>query len=159
MCRGGDYFGVMCEMEKKIILKGRKINGGSAEGKALVTKLPFGFTHGVDPLTGDITDIRHDLRGENMRDKILVFPYGKSSSSGGLYILETVRCGNAPLAVVNVETEPVIGAGFIMADLIYKKKIPIVDRLEQDLSEVIKTGDYVKVDGDKGIVEVIKRGE
>ena len=142
-------------MKNKIIMKGRKINGGLAEGKALVTKLPFGFTHGVDPVTGEITDVRHDLRGENLRGKVLVFPYGKSSSSGGLYILEAARCGNAPAALINVETEPVIGAGFIMADLIYNKKIPVIDRLDQNPTEVIKTGDYVKVDGDKGTVEVI----
>ena len=144
-------------MAKKLILKGRKINGGIAEGKALVTKLSFGFTHGVDPLTGDVTDVRHDLKGENLRGKILVFPYGKSSSSGGLYILEATRCGNAPAAVINVETEPVIGAGFIIADLLYDKKIPVIDRLEQNPTEVIKTGDYVKVDGDKGVIEITKQ--
>lgn len=146
-------------MEKKIILKGRKINGGVAEGTALVTKHPFGFTHGVDPLTGDITDVRHDLKGKNIKDKILVFPYGKSSSTGGLYILETTRCGNAPAALINVETEPVIGAGFIMADLIYNKKIPVIDHLDQDPTETIRTGDYLKVDGDRGIVEVTKQGK
>ncbi|MDO8568262.1 MAG: DUF126 domain-containing protein [Dehalococcoidales bacterium] len=145
-------------MAKKI-LKGRKINGGVAEGMALVTKLPFGFTHGVDPLTGDITDVRHDLKGQNLKDKILVFPYGKSSSSGGLYILETVRCGNAPAALINVEVEPVIGTGFILAELIYNKKIPVVDRLDQNPTEVIKTGDYVRVDGNNGTVEILKRGK
>ena len=144
-------------MEKKIVLKGRKITGGVAEGTALVSRLPFGFTHGVDPLTGEVTDVRHDLKGENIKDRILVFPYGKSSSTGGLYILETVRCGNAPAALINVETEPVIGAGFIMADLIYDKKIPVIDRFEQDPTEIIKTGDYLKVDGDKGTVEVVKK--
>ncbi len=146
-------------MEQKMILKGRRINGGIAAGKALVSKMPFGFTHGVDPLTGDITDVRHDLKGHNLKDKILVFPYGKSSTSGALYILEAVRCGNGPAALINVETEPVIGAGFILADLIYKKRIPVIDRLEQDPTEAIRTGDYVKVDGDRGTVEVIKQGQ
>lgn len=140
----------------EVILKGRSINGGSAEGRALVTKLAFGFSHGVDPATGEITDVRHDLRNENMRDRILVFPAGKSSSSGGLFILEAVRCGTCPAAVINVETEPVIGAGFVIADLIYGRKIPVIDRLDQDPTEVISTGDYVTVDGDKGIVTVLK---
>jgi predicted aconitase with swiveling domain len=73
-----------------------------------------------------------------------------------MYILETVRCGNAPAAVINVETEPVIGAGFIMADLIYNKKVPVVDHLDCNPWDVIKTGDYVWVDGDNGIVRVTR---
>jgi predicted aconitase with swiveling domain len=141
---------------KEIVLRGRGINGGCAEGRALVSKLAFGFTHGVDPETGEVTDVRHDLRNQNLRDRILVFPVGKSSSSGGMYILETVRCGNAPAAVINVETEPVIGAGFIMADLIYNKKVPVVDHLDCNPCDVIKTGDYVWVDGDNGIVRVTR---
>ena len=142
--------------QKKILLKGHKIIGGSAEGKALVTKLPFGFTHGVDPKTGNITDVRHDLRGENLRDKILIFPYGKSSSSGALFILEMLSYGNAPAALINIMTEPVISAGFIMGELIYGKKVPIIDHLNQNPTEIIKTGDYVKIDGDRGFVEVMK---
>lgn len=141
---------------REIILKGRRINGGSAEGRALVSKQAFGFSHGIDPETGEVTDVRHDLKKENVRDKVLVFPAGKSSSSGGLFILEAVRCGTSPAAVINVETEPVIGAGFIMADLIYGKKIPVIDHCDQDPTEVIGTGDYVKIDGDSGIVKVIK---
>ena len=141
---------------KEFVLRGRGINGGTAEGEALVSKHAFGFTHGVDPETGEVTDVRHDLWKQNMRGKVLVFSVGKSSSSGGMFILETVRCGNAPAALINVETEPVIGAGFIMGDLIYDKKVPVVDQLDQNPCEVIRTGDYVKVDGDKGIVTVIR---
>lgn len=141
----------------KIVLKGRGIAGGVAEGEALVTHQFFGFTHGVEPTTGRISDVRHEWVGQNMKGKVLVFPYGKSSTSGGLFILETVRCGNAPAAVINIETEMVIGAGFIMAKILYKKEIPVVDRLNQNPLEVIKSGDYVKVDANKGLVEVIKK--
>ena len=141
-------------MEKKIVLKGRKITGGVAEGIALVTRLPFGFTHGVDPLTGEVTDVRHELKGENIKDRILVFPYGKSSSSGALWILETVRCGNAPAAIINVEVEPIIGGGCFLAGVLYGKPIVLVDRTEKNPCEVIKTGDHVRVNGETGFVEV-----
>ncbi len=144
-------------MKDCLILKGRKINGGIAEGIALVSQMPFGFTHGVDPLTGEITDVRHDLRGQNLNGRVLVFPYGKSSTSGALYILEAARCGNGPAALINVETEPVIGTGFILADLIYKRSVPVIDRLDQDPTQVIRTGDRVKVDADKGTVEILRQ--
>lgn len=140
----------------RIVLKGRGVTGGVAEGEALVSRQAFGFTHGVEPTTGQIEDRRHEWLGQNMKGKVLVFPSGKSSSTSGLYILEVVRCGNGPAAVININTDPVIASGFIMADLFYNKPIPVVDRLDQDPVQVIKTGDRVRVDAKKGIVEIIK---
>ena len=139
----------------KIVLKGRGVTSGVDEGEALVSDKAFGFTHGVEPTTGRIEDKRHEWLGQNVKGKVLVFPCGKSSTTGGLYILEMVRCGNAPAAIVNLDTEPVIGAGFIMAEIFYNKVVPIIDSLDQNPIQVIKSGDRVKVDADKGIVEVI----
>jgi len=142
----------------KTVLKGRGITSGVAEGEAMVSHNNFGFTHGVEPTTGQISDKRHDWLGQNLKGKVLVFPYGKSSTSGGLYILEMVRCGNAPAAVVNLTTEPVIGAGFIMAELFYDQAVPVIDSLDGNPVELIKTGDRVRVDADKGTVEVLRQG-
>jgi predicted aconitase with swiveling domain len=144
-------------MSKRITLKGRSIVKGYAEGEALVSNQFFGFTHGVEPKTGRIADERHEWLGKNVNGKVLVFPYGKSSSSGGLFILEMIRCGNGPAAVINVETEPVIGAGFIMAKIFYGKEIPVIDRLNKNPVEQIKTGDHLIVNGDEGIVKIIKK--
>jgi predicted aconitase with swiveling domain len=144
-------------VEKRAVMRGRSIAEGVAEGEALVTRQFFGFTHGVEPATGRISDERHEWVGKNMRGKVLVFPYGKSSASGALFILEAIRCGNGPAALINLETEPVIGAGFILARIFYHVAIPVVDRLDQNPLEVIKTGDYVRVDGHQGLVEVIQK--
>ena len=144
-------------MGKSIALQGRSITRGYAEGEALVSNQFFGFTHGVEPTTGRIADERHEWLGKNVNGKILVFPYGKSSSSGGLFILEMIRCGNGPAAVINVETEPVIGAGFIMAKIFYGKEIPVIDRLNKNPIELIKTGDHLIVDGNKGVVKIMKK--
>lgn len=138
-------------------LKGRGLVAGVVEGEALVTKNLFGFSHGVDPSTGEISDERHEWRGLNMKGKVLVFPFGKSSSSGALWIMETVRWGNAPAAIINVEAEPIIGAGCLLAAIIYGKIIVLVDRMDRNPCEVIKNGDYVRVDGERGIVEILSR--
>jgi hypothetical protein len=37
-------------------------------------------------------------------------------------------------------------------------RVPTVTDLDQDPTEVIATGDWVKIDGDRGIVEIIKKG-
>ncbi len=141
-------------MDKSKKFKGRSISKGHAEGEAMVSSQFFGFTHGLEPKTGNITDERHEWRGQNVKGKVLVFPFGKSSSSGGLFVLEGIRNGNAPAAMVNVETEPVTGAGFVMGKIFYGVEIPVVDRLNCNPIEEIKPGDYVIVNGDEGTVEV-----
>jgi len=139
------------------IIKGHCVTDRAAEGKALVTRRAFGFSHGIDPATGRISDEMHEWLGQTANDKVLIFPYGKGSTTGGLWILELARLGNAPAGVINLKTDPVIAAGFIMAKLLYKRKVPIMDRLEQNPVELIRTGDWVRVDADNGIVSIERR--
>lgn len=137
-----------------ITLKGRSIAGGVAEGEALVTNQTFGFSHGIEPATGRISDETHEWLGQNVKGKVLIFPYGKGSLTGGLWVLEAARLGNAPAAVINLETDPIIAGGLIMAKLLYNKEVPVVDRLDGNPIELIKMGDWVRVDADRGIIKV-----
>ncbi len=138
----------------KLKLKGRGITSGVAEGEAIVTAEPFSFSHGLDPTTGQIFDVSDELLGQSVKGKVLIFPYGKGSSTGSLYVIEAARLNNTPAAVINVETEPVIAGGFVLARILYNKEVPVVDRLDRNPIEVIKTGDWVKVDADNGTVEI-----
>ena len=142
---------------EKITIKGRSISRGVAEGEALVTDKSFGFSHGIDPHTGKISDEGHEWMGQDARDKVLVFPYGKGSTSGGLYVLEAAKWNNAPLAVINLETEPVVAAGFVLAELLYDKIIPVIDRPESNPIDVIQNGDRVRVDADNGVIEIYRQ--
>jgi predicted aconitase with swiveling domain len=144
---------------KKVTLHGRSVVKGLAEGKAIVIKKPFTFAHGVNPKTGVMIDQRQtpELVGEKVKDKVLVYPYGRGSTTGASWIIETVRCGNSPAAIINLETEPIIVGGAIQAELFYGKTLPIMDRLNQNPLDVIKSGYHVKVDANRGIVEVIRR--
>jgi predicted aconitase with swiveling domain len=139
-----------------IVLKGRGLLGETVEGEALSSKKYFGFTHGVDPSTGEVVDERHEWRGLNVKGKILVYPFGKSSSSGALWIMETVRQGNAPLAIVNVEAEAITGGGCILAEMLYDTTIVLVDKLDGDPCALIRSGDRVRVNGQTGVVEVLE---
>lgn len=137
----------------KVVLKGRRVSRGKAEGEALVTKDNIGFNFGVDPQTGKIVERGHELEGKCIAGKILVFPTGKGSTGGSFLIYQLALLGNAPKAIINVETDTVVAVGAIMAG------IPLVDRLDKNPLEVIETGDYVKVNADEGLVEVIKRSK
>lgn len=136
-----------------IVLKGRSISKGYAEGEALVCHEPIGFNFGMDVEKGSVIEHNHELENVSMKDKILLFPNGKGSTGGSYVVYQLAKNGTAPKAIINVMTETIIAVGAIMGG------IPVVDKLEKDPFTVIANGDYVKVDATKGIVEIIKRGE
>jgi predicted aconitase with swiveling domain len=140
----------------KIILRGRSLVAGLVEGEALVSRESLVWSHGVDPSSGKIDDVRVTVCGECVKGKILVYPLGKGSTSGATWMLETTRCGNAPKAILNRETELIILTGALLSEALYGVNIPIVDRLDRPPDEVIESGDWVKIDGAKGIVEITK---
>lgn len=98
-----------------------------------------------------ITAQGNEIYGQNVKDKIFVCPTGKGSSSGPIISYLAKKAGNAPKAMIITNIEPVLASAILTAD------IPAVDRLDQDPLEVIETGDFIKVDADQGLVEVIKR--
>ncbi|MGQ9551993.1 MAG: aconitase X swivel domain-containing protein [Candidatus Bathycorpusculaceae bacterium] len=142
---------------RKIIFKCRPVLMGVAEGEALVTEQPLCLYDSLDPKSGVIMNRRHELYGENVSRKVLIFPYGIGSTTSSATILEASRCNNAPNAIINLETEPTIAIGALLAERLYGKIIPIVDKPEINPADVIKKGDLVKVDAEAGLIEVIKR--
>lgn len=134
-----------------LVLKGRKVVKGKAAGRAVVTREPISFVGGADPATGLITEKGHELEGQNISGCILVYPTGKGSTGGSYRLYDMVVRGTGPKAIINVKAEAISTIGAIMAG------IPVVDSLDQDPTTTIKTGDWVEVDGDNGVVTV-KRG-
>lgn len=135
---------------------GKGITDGCKTGVAIVTNQMFGFWGGIDTKTGIIIDQRHELYGQNIKGKVFVFPEGRGSTVGAAVILELVRCGTAPVAIINKKTESILAAGGILADKFYNVSLPIVDSLDEDPTIVIKNGDIVKVNGTTGQVTIIK---
>lgn len=132
----------------KIIIRGRKISKGVGEGEALVSLSPISFFGGVDPKSGFMVERGHELEGKCVKGKVLVFPQGKGSTAGSWVLFSMVDYGNAPKAIINVETEPIVAVGAIIGD------IPLIDKPDQNLFEIINTGDWVRVNADEGWIEV-----
>ena len=122
----------------KIILKGRKVVGGVAEGEAMVTRDTISGWGGIDHRTGTIVEMRHEMRGKSFKDKVLVFPGAKGSSGWSHYFHMTRLAGVAPKAMVfnTMTTKVALGAVVTRA--------PAVTDLDQDPLEVIETGDWVQ---------------
>ena len=131
---------------KKLVIKGRTISAGVVEGIALVSKQNFSFSHGIDPYTGNIFDKLHEWIEKNINNKILFFPFGKGSTTGGLWLLEAARLGNIPKAIINLEMDPIIASGIILADLLYNIKIVALDRLGENIFDLIETGNFIKTE-------------
>lgn len=147
---------------RKVVLKGRGLNGGVAKGEALVTR-PINFfgayMQGI--LSGKLSkieDTKHELYGKSLEGKILVFPFSIGSLAGGVSLLEAIKKGVGPKAIVNSKTDGVLLAGPVFARVFYGIEVPVVDSLDKDPLNTIRNGDHLTVDGDKGTVEVTRRG-
>lgn len=134
-------------MEAKT-LKGRGVTSGRCKGKALVSSQPISFLGGIDPNSGRIIEKDHDLKGECVKGKVLCFPHGHGSTVGSYVLYSLTRKGLGPRAIINQLADPVVVVGAIIAG------IPMVDKID---IQQIKTGDEVGVDGDKGLVKVLRR--
>jgi predicted aconitase with swiveling domain len=136
---------------RAIVLRGRKVVGGRAEGEALVTRQTIPGWGGVNPTQGVITETQHELRGQSFTDKVLVFR-GAKGSSGWSAMYHTARlAGTAPTALVFNEMTTKVALGAVVM------RVPSVTDFDRDPLEIIETGDWVIVDGDRGLVEVVKR--
>jgi hypothetical protein len=127
-------------------LEGRTIYAGIAEGVALVTRMGISFFGGVDPETGVVVERGHELEGECIAGKVLVFPSGKGSTVGSYTLYRLKHAGLAPAAIVNESCETIVAVGCIIAE------IPCVDQVEVGS---LSMGDRLRVDGEAGVVEII----
>ena len=124
---------------------------GVIEGEALVTKDLVAFWGGADWETGEIVEAGHEAQGKIVADKILVFPIGKGGGGEtfGYYYLG--RSGKAPKALICNRSlgQTVAGALLIGTPMVYGFK--------ENITDEIRTGDWVRVDTEKGTVEVIRK--
>lgn len=126
-------------------LQGRPIYKGTAAGEALVTSMGISFFGGVDPDTGLVVEPGHELAGQSISGKVLIFPTGKGSTVGSYTLYRLKMNGRAPAAIVNAECETITAVGCIIAE------IPCVDHIP---IERLATGQTLTVDGAQGTVEV-----
>ena len=135
-----------------IVLHGRKVTPGVAEGEALVTTQTMSGWGGINSMTGTVIETRHELKGVSFKDKILVFPGAKGSSGWSAAFHNTRLTKTAPKAMLfNVMTTKIALGSVVM-------RIPAMTDFDRDPLEVIETGDWVKVDADRGVVEITKKG-
>lgn len=134
-----------------IVLRGRPIVGGCVEGEALVTQQAISGWGGVETASGTIIESGHELRGQSFKGKVLVFP-GAKGSSGWSGVFHTARlAGAAPKAMLFTTMTSKVALGAVVT------RVPAITDFDHDPLTIIETGDWVRVNGDEGIVEVVKK--
>ena len=128
-------------------IKCHRIASGCSSGPALVTSEPISFLGNVNPETGIVVDPDHELYGRCISGKVLIFPGGKGSTVGSYVIYQLKKRGLAPVAMINIRSEPIVAVGAIISG------IPLVDRVPDGIL-VLKDGVLVTVDADKELVQI-----
>jgi len=143
-------------MERTLI--GRPIVPGSAAGTALVSKEPLSFWGGVCPQTGEIIDRRHELSGASVTGKVFVLPAGRGSSTSSATLMQSIKTGVAPAAIINLSVDPILALGAIVSEELYRQTVPIVILGQEDFFS-IKQDDYLVVEPDGKVLVNAKRAD
>jgi predicted aconitase with swiveling domain len=128
-------------------IKCHRVASGRASGPALVSRQAISFLGNVNPGTGVVVDPAHEIFGQSIAGKVLVFPGGKGSTVGSYVIYQLKKRGLAPAAMINLRSEPIVAVGAIISG------IPLVDRVPEWILQ-IGSGTLVEVDADGGRVMV-----
>jgi len=128
-----------------MILTGRRIVAGRAEGSVLASGRPLSLLGGVDSATGEVRDPESPICGESVAGRVLALPHAKGSTVGS-YVLYGLRKREvAPAAIVVRRAETILAVGAVLAG------VPMVDGVPTDL---LRTGDRAVVDATRGAIEV-----
>ncbi len=127
-----------------------KVASGFARGPALVSKTAISFLGNVDPRTGMVVDPGHDLYGQKVSGKVLIFPGGKGSTVGSYVIYQLKKRDLAPAAMINLRSEPIVAVGAIISG------IPLVDRVPEEIMQV-ESGTCIEVDSDRERIRILDK--
>ena len=133
----------------RIIIQCRKVVGGKAVGRALVSHENIGCFGSIDETTGIITERGHSLFGQCIKDKVFVFPAAKGSScwSGTFHMLKVNGVAPRAMLISKIDSKSALGSVLCAC--------PTVSDFSINPLDVIKTGDTIDVNADEGIVQII----
>lgn len=135
------------------VIEARAVVRGKAKGTALVTSEPLSFWGGYDHETGEITDRRHELSGQNAADRILVMPFSRGSSTTTAVLLEAIKKGTAPAAIITNNVDSFFALASIVAKELYDKPLPIFV-VEAQEAGLIRSGDRLAIEAN-GRIQLI----
>ncbi|MDJ0948969.1 MAG: DUF126 domain-containing protein [Alphaproteobacteria bacterium] len=131
--------------------RGRVLVAGDAAGPLLRLTEPISFWGGVDPATGRITDPRHPQHDAEIAGRVLAIPATIGSSSSSAIILELMRVGRAPAALLLGQVDAILTLGVIVGREMGYATLPVVE-LAADTMADLPEGEVLRVMGDGRIM-------
>lgn len=125
-------------------LQAKVLVAGEGSGQVLLLAEPLSLWGGLDPETGEIIDRRHPSAGQIVSGRVMALPVGRGSSSASSILLEAVRQGTAPAAIITAEPDPILALGAAVAREMYDTAPPVVT-LEQEAYELLQDGQQATV--------------
>lgn len=107
-------------------MRGRPVVPGTATGRILYSAEPLSFWGGYDAESGEIIDRRHPLTGTVAAGRILAIPETRGSSTTTAILLESVRRGTAPAALLTEGEDRFLALAAIAAEELYGRTLPVV---------------------------------
>lgn len=108
------------------VIHAHPVVSGEAEGELLFSSEPLSFWGGYDQNSGEIIDRRHPLSGRIASGCVLALPFTRGSSTTTAVLLEAVRVGVAPVALLSTGVETFFALASILAKELYGRLLPVL---------------------------------
>ncbi|HVJ54991.1 MAG TPA: DUF126 domain-containing protein [Aliidongia sp.] len=128
-------------------MKAEPILPGRACGPALRLDAPLSFWGGIDAASGRILDPRSPQHGHSITGTILMVPDTRGSSSSSAVLLELLRNGRAPAALVLGAVDAILGLGILVAREMGWPTIPLL-LLPMAAQRTFRSGERIAIDED-----------
>lgn len=109
------------------MVTGRVLVAGEGEGPLLRLHAPISFWGGVDPVSGRIADPRHPDHGRSVAGAVLAVAETVGSSSSSAVMLELLRRGVAPAALLLGRADAILALGVVVAAELGHARIPVLE--------------------------------
>ena len=124
--------------------------GSQIEGEALVADDNFSARYDLDRIAGTFSRPQHKLAGQSYNGRILVLNTAKGGVASAWMLYEMKSRGVIPKAILFNAANTILIQGAALADL------AMCDRFEDgDITQLIKTGDRLRVDPAAGRVTIL----
>lgn len=134
------------------LIKGSGLKGLAepvVEGEVILNRQPISFLGDFNVETGQSTNPDHDIVERNIYNKIFVFPSGVGSTVGSYSLINMSMNGVGPKAILVNRSDSIILLGCCVAN------IPHIHRFRDNIIELLEDGMKVKVDSERGVVEIL----
>lgn len=134
------------------VIRGHPGIGGTVRGRALVAKDGFSARYDLDRERGVFSRPSHALYGRSYVGRVLVLDQAKGGVASSWMLREMMESGKAPAALLLNFANPVMAQGAAFAGL------PLVDRFDGDITQLVPDGALVEVDPEAGEVRIVDEG-